>query len=94
MIRALILAILLAGIAVLVIIRPGTPLRWAARTWYRGALRGAPVSQVPEWIAYYVWGLPGDPMPRSLGALQDSVRTFAILALGIPVALILIVQLI
>jgi hypothetical protein len=89
MIRAIPVLILLVVLAVLFAAIPGTPMRWMARTWYGISPRGSQ-ARVPEWMAYYLWSAPGDPVPGKISTLEDSLRTVAVLVLAVPLVLVLL----
>ena len=89
MIRAIPVLILLTVLAVLLAVRPGMPMRWMARTWYGIRPRGSQ-ARVPEWMAYYLWSAPGDPVPGKVSTLEDLLRTVAVLVLAVPLVLILL----
>ena len=60
-----------------------------ARLWYLWQSgRSGQVGAVPSWANYYLSHLPREVIPSEAKALEDWVRTFGLIMLVLPLALV------
>lgn len=90
MIRLLFLLFIVTGVLGVVAINPRPLLSAIARLWYWIARGTSASPQVPEWVAYYLWTAPGDPVPSSVKELEGTIRMMAVFVLLAPFVLLLV----